>query len=215
MSSGSSSGWPETGRALKKAARQHAHLVFVDETGFRLTPLVQRSWAPVGQTPVLHHRGGHREKISGIGALTISPRRRRLNLYMHLYQGRSVQEQEFVVFLRDLLRHLRGNVIIIWDRLNQHLSREVKAYVAACGRVILEYFPPYAPELNPVEYLWTTLKCHRLANHGIGTIETLEAPVVEEARRVRPRQDLLRSFIDHSPLSIRLSPRGHSQRRGQ
>lgn len=182
--------------------------MFIDETGFLLTPLVRRSWAPVGQTPVLRHRGGHREKISIIGALSISPRRRRLNLYMHLYQGRSVQEQEFIVFLRDLLRHLRGNVIVIWDRLNQHLSHEVKAYVAARGRVSLEYFPPYAPELNPVEYLWTTMKCHRLANHGIGTIEMLEARVAEEARQVRPRQDLLRSFAEHSPLPLRLSPRG-------
>jgi hypothetical protein len=60
----------------KSAARRRAHLVLIDESGFLLSPLVRRTLAPRGQTPVLKTWGGHRERVSAIAALTISPRRR-------------------------------------------------------------------------------------------------------------------------------------------
>ena len=158
----------------------------------------------MGQTPVLHHRANHRDKITALGALSISPQRRRLNLYMHLYEAPSVQQGEVIVFLRDLQRHLPGRIVVIWDRLHQHRGKELRDYVAKCPRLTLEYLPPYAPELNPVEYLWSSLKAHRLANHGIPTIEQLQDLVVGESTAIRASQELLRSFVRHSPLSIRL-----------
>ena len=69
----------------KSAARRRAYLVLIDESGFLLSPLVRRTLAPRGQTPVLKTWGGHRERVSATAALTISPRRRRLGLYFCTY----------------------------------------------------------------------------------------------------------------------------------
>ena len=82
----------------KKASHLAAHIVFIDETGLMLLPIVQRSWAPIGQTPVLHHPQRHHRKISAIGGLSISPRRRRLNLYLHMYVAGDITEGEVIVF---------------------------------------------------------------------------------------------------------------------
>ena len=82
-------------------------------------------------------------------------------------------------------------------------------------RVTLEYFPPYAPEPNPVEYLWAQLKGHRLSNHGLQTLEAMESGVCEEAGSLRRDRNLLRSCLEHSPLPFRPPSRGHYQRRSQ
>jgi transposase len=70
-----------------------------------------------------------------------------------------------VEFLRHLLRHIGGNLLVVWDRLPSHRSRLVREFVAEQGgRLELEYLPAYAPELNPVEYLWGYWKQHEMAN---------------------------------------------------
>jgi transposase len=56
----------------KKARGLKASLVFIDESGLLLAPVVRRSWAPCGQTPILYQRGRAREKVSIIAALTLS-----------------------------------------------------------------------------------------------------------------------------------------------
>jgi hypothetical protein len=53
-------------------------LVFWDESGFLMVPLVQRTWAPRGRTPQLRHRQRHHTRVSAIGLLTVSPQRKRL-----------------------------------------------------------------------------------------------------------------------------------------
>ncbi len=71
-------------------------------------PTVRRTWAPKGQTPILHQRGRSHQKISTIGTLTISPQRRRMGLFLHWHPGRNIAREEVIAFLEDLLRHLRG-----------------------------------------------------------------------------------------------------------
>lgn len=199
----------------KNVTRRRAHLVFLDETGFSLDPTVRRSWGLIGQTPIHQHAARHWKKITAIGAITISPQRRRLDLFMMLIRAGSITQDEVLAFLNDLLRHLRGHVVVVLDRLSQHRSRVVREAMDRRRRVTLEYFPPYAPELNPVEYLWAQLKGHRLSNHGLRTLEALESGVCEEARSLRRDRNLLRSCLEHSPLPLRLPPRGHYQRRSQ
>ena len=71
------------GRGLAKDSKQarddRAHLVLIDETGLFLNPLVRRSWSVCGKTPVIGGDGGHRTKVSVIGAVSVSPGIRRLN----------------------------------------------------------------------------------------------------------------------------------------
>lgn len=84
------------GRGQKKVERLGAHLVFIDESGFLLIPNLKRTWAPRGQTPTVVYNFKHR-KISAITALAISPKRRRIALYLR-FQRRASKGQMFSVF---------------------------------------------------------------------------------------------------------------------
>ena len=88
----------------KNAARLAAHLVFVDESGFLLIPSVRKTWSPVGQTPILHHRYRH-DRISAISGIAVSPKRFHCTLYCQLYED-NIQGEEVAVFLRHLLRQI-------------------------------------------------------------------------------------------------------------
>lgn len=178
--------------------------MFVDETGVFLTPFVHRTWAPRGQTPVLQTRTRHHRHLSLIGALTISPRRRRLGWYFQLHSDRSIRQAEVIAFLRDLLRHLRGPVFLIWDRLNAHRGKKVQAFLARHGRLQMTFLPSYAPELNPDEYSWSHLKCHSLANYAPEHLDELQMTATAALERIRTQQSLLRGFVKAAGLPIRL-----------
>ena len=153
---------------------------------------------------MLYHRTRCTRKISGIGGLSLSPRRHRVGLYLHWYPDTNICQEHVIAFLRDLLRHLRGPVIVLWDRIQTHRSGAVRDWLARQRRLRVEYFPAYAPELNPIEHAWGYLKYHRMPNHGIHEIADLGRRVSRETRFVRERQSLLRSFIHGSKLPIRL-----------
>ena len=103
----------------KNAARLGAHIVFADESGFLMAPLVVRTWAPRGSTPFLRYRQGRREKISVISGISLSPERHRLGLYYLLFYE-NIGEEEVCVFLRELLRQLRGPLIVLLDNSSTH-----------------------------------------------------------------------------------------------
>jgi transposase len=138
----------------KKGAQDlGAHLAFLDESGFLLIPAVRRTWAPRGQTPV-HRHWVKREKVSIISALTVSPQRQHLGLYFRCLPEANFDNVEVADFLRHLLRHLRGFVIVIWDNGRPHRGDAIRALLRRCRRIHLEALPPYAPELNPDEGVW-------------------------------------------------------------
>ncbi len=116
-----------------------------------------RTWAPKGQTPILQYHFNWKT-LSAVAGITW------WNFYFRLFPG-SIRAPEVVIFLEHLLRHLPGRLLIVWDRLPAHRSRMVKEFIAdQKGRIEMEYLPAYAPELNPVEYLWGYWKQHELPN---------------------------------------------------
>lgn len=176
--------------------------MFLDESGFLLIPTVRRTWAPRGHTPLVRHRY-RRDKISAISAVTLSARRRQLGLYLHVHPDQNITHVEVARFLRALLRHLRGHVIVLWDGGPIHKGPDVRALRARCPRLHVERFPAYAPELNPDEFVWAYLK-RALANGRPDSLGDLLATLSRLTRRVGHRPDLLRSFIRASDLPISL-----------
>lgn len=183
----------------KKARRLNASLVFIDESGLLLAPIVRRTWAPCGQTPILYQRGRAREKVSIIAALTMSTRRRRTGLYFSLRANENVTTAWLVPFLRALTRHLRGCFIVIWDRLPGHRAAVVTDYLHRRHRPVA-LLPAYAPELNPVEILWAYLKSNPLANFPAADAPQLARVATRHVQRLRRRPALLRSFFEATPL---------------
>jgi transposase len=75
-----------------------------------------------------------------------------VELYFRIYAG-TIKKEQVVDFLKALVRHLDQPLLIVWDRLPGHRSRLVQDYIAGLqGWISTAYLPPYAPELNPVEY---------------------------------------------------------------
>jgi transposase len=103
------------------------------------------------------------------------------------------------IFLRALLRHLFGPVIVVLDSGSIHKGPDVQALQARCPRLHLEWLPGYAPELNPDELVWAHFKT-QLANGHPDTVEDLMATVCRITKRVTRRPDLIRSFIAGSAL---------------
>jgi len=181
----------------KKAARLGAHLVFADESGFLLVPYLGKTWAPQGCTPVHRHRQSHREKISAISAVTVSPRRQRLGLYYQLFLD-SIGQHEVCQFLRHLLRHLRGPLLVLLDNASMHRGKQLQAQ-GRHPRLHLEYFPSYAPELNPDEGVWSQAKRY-LANTCPLDLDQLLQDVLDCLEHVRSSPPNLRACIVQSEL---------------
>ena len=171
-----------------------------------LNPTVRRSWALVGHTPVIGGDGGHRRKVSVIGAVTVSPVARRLGFYFATAVGGYFGAGKVVAFLRDLLRHLPGKVVVIWDGGGNHKGPVIRAFLRRNKRLRLERLPAYAPDLNPVEAVWSWLKWGRLANFVPDTLSDLDDWAIEYLVELKHNPTLLRALWDRSDLPFPTAP---------
>ena len=189
----------------KKTSRLKAWLVFLDESGFLMAPVVRRGWRPQGSPSVLLQRTRSHKKVSAIAALCVPPTRDGVHLTFRLHPDSNIDSLRVIRFLQHLERHLSGPIVLLWDGLNAHRSLLTRAFLADHPRIHVFPFPAYAPELNPVEYLWAYLKLNPLANLPLMELPTLADATRRASRSVQHRPDLLRSFVAHSPLSLRLT----------
>jgi transposase len=188
---------------VEKAGQRHAHLVFLDESGFMLTPTVRRTWGPTGHTPVLPC-SDRRDRISAISAITLSPERVRLNFcFTLLADNKNVKAPDIVAFLRLLKRKLGGPFTILWDGSNTHSrSRLVKAYLAKHPEIVAETLPAYAPEINPDENVWSWTKYGRLANLAAQDTRELRERIEQAFAVLRQERGYLDSFILDAELCM-------------
>jgi DDE superfamily endonuclease len=177
--------------------------VFEDESGFFLNPLVRRTWAVAGQTPIFHHSGRRHQHISAVGALTISPRRHRLGLLLRLHSDQAFNQERTIEFLKQLLRQLPGHIVLVWDRLPAHRGQKVRAFLKEHRRLHVEFLPAYAPELNPVESLWSWLKTNPLANRASPDLDHLFDDILNGSEPLFTNQSTLRGFVHATKLPIR------------
>lgn len=128
----------------------------------------------------------------------MSPKRQHLGLYV-CFQPANFTARHVAAFLRGLLRHLRGHVILLWDQGSIHRGPAIEESRRAYPRLHLEEFPAYAPELNPVAQLWNAFKGHT-ANSLPRDPRDIRRHLQANTRRVRRVQAKLRSFILASDL---------------
>jgi transposase len=187
----------------KKVRDLHGTLCFTDESGFLLAPLTRRSLAPVGRTPLLRHRAAHRDKVSAAAALLLSPARGHVRLYYQTFPDAYVDAELYAWFLRRVLRVVRGPLVLVQDNGNMHRGQPMRDLCDDVARLHVHRFPPYAPELNPVEYLWNWCKDKRLCNfvpHDVPELDAAACACLDDARGDQQR---LRSFFESSPLPWR------------
>jgi transposase len=190
---------------LAAVTARGGHLVFVDEAGFLLEPLVRRTYAPRGKTPV-HRIGNPHARISAIGAITVNLARRAVGLqYGMLGDNSNYQGPTVVQFLRFARKRHSGPMTVVWDRIPIHECDEVMEYLSGERDVIAEQFPAHAPELNPADGIWRYIKYGRLANYTPSDLDVLRAKVTAELKKLSVRDGLLKSFIRYTKLPIRYS----------
>jgi transposase len=184
----------------KKCREEGAHIVLIDESGFFLNPLVRRTWAPKGRTPVMTGFGRHRDKVSTIAAISVAPMRRRIGLYFRTDPRTYVDAAAVVSFLRHLLRHLRGKVVVVWDGGSNHKGPLIRELLGRCPRLHLERLPAYAPDLNPVEMIWSHLKYGLLCNFVPRHVRHLDRVVKSHLTELARTPSLIRALWAGSRL---------------
>lgn len=169
-----------------------------------MAPFLRRTWSPCGKTPWLYQKTRSHKKVSIIAALCIPPCRSRLRLFFRLHPDANINAHLVAAFLKNLVKELPGPMIIVWDRSVPHRSKKVKALRHDNPPSHLAFLPPYAPELNPVEYVWSYSKTNPLANVTAMNVADLATGARRSVRSIQKKQCLLRSFIKASGLSLRL-----------
>lgn len=165
-----------------------------------LQPVVRRTWAPQGHTPI-QYSWDRRDRISAISAITVSPRRRRLGLYFALHRH-NICAPDVEGFVAQMLRHLPHGLILVLDRWQVHRSAARRLGRRFSGRLQIEWLPPYAPHLNPDEQVWTQAKYRDLANFLPQDVTDLGEAVQQSLQQTKTQQSLLRSFFQHAKLKL-------------
>jgi transposase len=182
-------------RAQKKARDEGRTIVFVDETGCYLLPMVVKTYAPRGQTPVLRAplSRDHLSVISGITA----------HGWLHArVQNRPFRGIDAARFLRHLTTHISVRLLVIWDGSPIHRCQAIKAFLAspAGPGVPLEQLPAYAPELNPDEGVWNYLKRVELKNVVCQHLGQLSYELGKAIKRLRQKPHIIRACIAQAGL---------------
>ena len=184
--------WP---RIQAKARKDKRTIVFVDESGLSQKPSVKNTWAPEGETPVIELNFNWK-KLSVIGGISLR------SIYFQLHEE-SIKAPEVIGFLKHLQKHIKGKLLVVWDNLPAHRSKLVAEYLGTTkGRIWVERLPGYAPELNPIEYLWGYAKGNDLANLAPKDLWELSREAKKALRRVRRMPRCLRAFWVQSTLDL-------------
>ncbi len=170
----------------------------MDENGQSLVCPLKRTWAPRGHTPQMRTSLQHNQRINTIGALLVTPGGRKIRWSAKSYECNLTGDQ-VIDFLRHLLRHVRGSIVLVWDNAPIHQRKKVQAFLAQHPRIHVYAFPTSAPELNPVEWVWTQLEEY-LASRAPRDIQQLRALIRAALRRTRISQARLWSCIYASDL---------------
>lgn len=147
----------------------------------------------------MHYPWARHDRISALGALVRSPWAERFNLYCRLVDH-NVRTDDVVQFLREIHRHVRNPIILICDRWSAHRAAARKLQQDGAPWFSVEWLPPYAPELDPVEYVWSQSKYGDLANFIPDDIQELRQAVARLVDEYRHDPYRLRSFFRAAQL---------------
>lgn len=189
-------------RHPKKGRRLGAWLAFLDESGVTERPSIHRSWNRRGKTPIIRATGNTYRKRSISAVILCSPEGKKPRLLFRICR-KNVDAEEAIRSVVQLKRHVRRPVILLWDGLPAHRSVRVRERIAQENDwLTMERLPAYAPDLNPVEYLWAAVKRKDLGNYTPQTIQDLDGKIRRAIKRMRRRPDILTGCLRASGLFV-------------
>jgi transposase len=171
--------------------------MFVDQSGFYLLPTVVRTYAPVGQTPILREKLTH-DHLSAMSGITPEGK------LLMLEQERAFKGEDVVRFLKHALLQVPGKLLIVWDGSPIHRSKAVKEFLkgGASKRIRLEQLPAYAPEINPDEGVWKHLKYTEMKNLCCQSLAELRVELRKAKERLRHKKHVILGCIRQPGLEV-------------
>ncbi|WP_103957408.1 transposase [Nonomuraea solani] len=190
------------------AADLGAYICFEDEAGQGLRPPKGRTWAPVGARPVVtvHGKGSGRVNMAGV-VVYRDGERSHLFYRLHVYRRRKGEPKTFSwIDYRDLIvathQQLRAPLVWCWDNLNVHLAGQLADFAAENADWLrIVQLPSYAPELNPVEGVWSLLR-RSLANFVVADLTGLVRLVKRKLKKIQYRPHLLTGCLTQTGLTL-------------
>ena len=165
-----------------------------------LQPVVRRTLAPRGQTPILQCWDRH-DRLSVISALTLAPQRQRVGLYFDIH-GHNIRADDVYRFIQAVRGRLRRKIILVLDRWSVHRAAIRRLLERHSRSIDIELLPSYAPDLNPTEQVWNHTKYADLANYIPDDIHELGVEVASSMLETRSKPALLRSFFNWAELDL-------------
>lgn len=179
----------------KKAKRLGATIFFLDEAGFQSDPPLGRTYGLKGHTPVVV-TSGQRQSINVISAVTA-----RGEFWAATYTGK-LNAEAFVAFLQNFMKGRRGKALLVVDGHPAHKANIVKQYVQSLkGRLELHFLPPYAPDLNPDEFVWSHMKTNGVSKRPLKKNESMRERVEEDIASIQASPELVRSFFSAASVA--------------
>lgn len=159
-------------------------------------PSVRTTWGKKGVTPITISAGGWK-RLSLLGMITWDSKAKKTGNLAWVKHG-NVNTETILGVLEDVKRKYEhdGYFILIWDGLPSHRSKAVKNMIEENKSWLsVHRFPAYAPELNPQEYQWSSLKRKDLGNYCPPTMKDLTAKVRKGLRRMKRSKSILKGFL--------------------
>lgn len=175
---------------LRRRAKKHgAKIYFLDEAGFHSDPVLGRTYGLKGHTPVVA-TSGQRQSINAISAVNAKG-----EFWYNVYSGK-LNAARFVEFLQDLMKGRRERVFLVVDGHPSHKARLVQACVQSfAGKLELHFLPPYAPDLNPDEFVWGYAKTNGVSKKPLQQNESLKERVISDLEAIKRDRNLVKSFF--------------------
>lgn len=195
------------GRGKRVRAACGGYICFEDEAGFTRRPPRGRTWGRRGITPVVTVSGRRSGRLSVAGLIAMRPGfRTRLCHRLRTHPAgkgarRSMGERDFIALIDGTHQLLKAPIVLVWDRLNTHVSHKMRQLVAEREWLTVFLLPAYSPDLNPVEWVWAHVK-RSLANLAVVSLDRLEALVRNRLKRLQYRPDTLDGFIAGTRLPL-------------
>jgi transposase len=173
----------------KRAKRLGAKIFFQDEAGFQSDPTLGRTYGLKGKTPVVQ-TSGQRQSLNVVSAINA-----RGEFWAATYTSK-LNAELFVVFLENFMQCQTGKVFLVVDGHPAHKAKLVQKYVQRLqGRLELHFLPPYAPDLNPDELVWSYMKANGVSKKPLKQNESLQKRIEEDLNAVQKNCKLVRSFF--------------------
>jgi putative transposase len=192
------------------AAALNGWICFEDEAGQSLRPPHGRTWGPRGITPIVKVRaGGGGKRVSVAGLIAFRPQHPDQVRYIYrtlLYHGRrhepkGFDEDRYARLLDAAHQQLGGPIVLVWDNINNHKSVRMVELIEARKWLTVFRLPTYAPELNPVEGVWSAMKSG-LVNLAKRDIDQLQNIIKNRLRRLQYRPTTLAGFLAKTGLDL-------------